>query len=144
VALATWLPPPREKNAMTETVIVTPDQIKLQPGAGANVKGLHVMRVHDGVPYVNIIESPPNTYARVHSHDVDEVMVVVSGKMFFIGRWCEVGSVIYVPAHEEYWYSTGAEPCRMALVRPQGRGFFTHGLEAHADSTAAPVNVADD
>ena len=128
---------------MTNTLVVTPDQIRLRPGSGGNVKGLNVMRVHEGVPYVNIIESPPHTYAQVHSHDVDEVMVVVSGQMFFTGRWCEIGSVIYVPAHEEYWYSTADEPCRIALVRPAGRGSFKHGIEAQAQAPACPAAAAD-
>lgn len=127
---------------MSETIVVTPDQIELRPGTGANVKGLNVMRVHDGSPYVNIIESPPNTYAQVHSHSEDEVMVVVKGRMLFIGRWCEVGSVIYVPANEEYWYSTGEEACRIALVRMNGRGTFKHGIEAQAQDLAKAITAA--
>ena len=65
---------------MAEIVVVTPDQIHLRPGTGGNVKGLNTMRVHEGSPYVTVIESPPNTYAQVHSHSEDEVMVVVKGR----------------------------------------------------------------
>jgi quercetin dioxygenase-like cupin family protein len=121
---------------MSETVIVTPDQVEPRPGTRGNVKGLRVMHVHEGAPYVTLIESAANHYAQVHSHSEDEIMVVVKGRMFFNGRWCEVGSVIYVPANEEYWYSTGDEACRVALVRPNGRGTFQDGLEAVATMDA--------
>jgi len=67
------------------------------------------------------------------------VMVVVKGRMLFNGRWCDVGSVIFVPANEEYWYSTGDEPCRVALIRPLGRGTFKDGLEAVAGPSAKPA-----
>src|SRR2546421_13113281 len=33
----------------------------------------------------------------------------------FNGQWCDVGSLIFVPANEEYWYSTGDEPCRVPV-----------------------------
>ena len=68
--------------------------------------------------------------------------MVPSKSMLFIGRWCEVGSVIYVPANEEYWYSTGEEACRIALVRPNGRGTFTHGIEASTDDLAKTIAAA--
>ena len=120
---------------MAETVIVTPDQIELRPGTRGYVKGLTVMHVREGAPYITFIESPANHYAQVHSHSEDEIMVVVKGRMFFNGRWCDVGSLIFVPANEEYWYSTGDEACRVALVRPQGRGTFKNGLEAAAEGS---------
>ena len=128
---------------MAETVIVTPDQIELRPGTRNYVKDLMVMHVREGAPYITFIESAPNHYAQVHSHSVDEVMVVVKGRMFFNGRWCEVGSVIYVPANEEYWYSTGDEACRVALIRPEGRGTFQHGLEDVAGPSAKPEKAGD-
>ncbi len=122
---------------MAETVIVTPDQIALRPGSRGFVKGLSVMHVNEGAPYITFIESPANHYAQVHSHSEDEIMVVVKGRMFFNGKWCEVGSLIFVPANEEYWYSTGDQPCRVALVRPNGRGTFQNGLQAEAGAGEA-------
>jgi len=67
------------------------------------IEGLQVMHVHEGAPYITFIESGANHYAQTHSHSEDEVMVVVKGRMLFNGRWCEVGSLIFVPANEEYW-----------------------------------------
>src|SRR5882724_12592162 len=126
-----------EKN-LAETVIVTPDDVQLRPGTLGYVKGLTVMHVNEGAPYITFLESPPNHHAQVHSHSEDEVMVVVKGRMIFNGRWCETGSLIFVPAHEEYWYSTGEEACRVALIRPKGRGTFENGLEATAGDPAKP------
>src|SRR5258707_9943922 len=129
------------------TLIVTPDQIALRPGSRGYVKDLQVMHVHEGAPYITFIESGANHYAQTHSHSEDEVMVVVKGRMIFNGRWCETGTLIYVPANEEYWYATGAEACRVALMRPKGRGTFRDGLEAiasapHQPSQAAPSEAA--
>jgi mannose-6-phosphate isomerase-like protein (cupin superfamily) len=120
---------------MPETIIMTPDQVALRPGKLGLVAGLNIMHVKEGAPYITFIESPANHYAQVHSHSEDEIMVVVKGRMFFNGKWCEVGSLIFVPANEEYWYSTGDEACRVALVRPNGRGTFKNGLEAAAAGT---------
>jgi cupin superfamily acireductone dioxygenase involved in methionine salvage len=123
---------------MAETVVITPDQVELHPGTRGYVKDLTVMHVREGAPYITFIESAPNHYAQVHSHSEDEVMVVVKGRMFFNGRWCEVGSLIFVPAQEEYWYSTGDEACRVALIRPKGRGTFQNGREDMAGDPAKP------
>jgi mannose-6-phosphate isomerase-like protein (cupin superfamily) len=123
---------------MAETVVITPDQVELRPGTLGYVKDLTIMHVHEGAPYITFIESAPSHYAQVHSHSEDEVMVVVKGRMFFNGRWCEVGSLIFVPAQEEYWYSTGDEACRVALIRPKGRGTFQNGREDVAGDPAKP------
>jgi mannose-6-phosphate isomerase-like protein (cupin superfamily) len=114
------------------TVIVTPDKIAMRPGTTGRIEGLQVMHVHEGAPYITFLESQANHYAQIHSHTEDEIMVVVKGRMLFNGEWCEVGSLIFVPANEEYWYSTGDEACRVALIRPKGRGTFQNGLEALA------------
>jgi hypothetical protein len=125
---------------MAETVIVTPDQVQLRPGNRGYIKGLTVMHVHEGAPYITILESPPHHHAQVHSHSEDEVMVVTKGKMIFNGRWCETGSIIFVPANQEYWYATGDEACRVTLMRPKGRGTFQNGLEALAAQPHQPTS----
>jgi cupin superfamily acireductone dioxygenase involved in methionine salvage len=126
---------------MTGTLIVTPDKIDMKPGSRGYVKDLTIMHVREGAPYITYIESAPNHYAQVHSHSEDEIMVVVKGRMFFNGQWCEVGSLIFVPANEEYWYSTGADACRVALIRPQGRGTFQNGLQGEAGPSEKPVKA---
>jgi mannose-6-phosphate isomerase-like protein (cupin superfamily) len=126
---------------MAETVIVTPDDIQMKPGTRGQIKDLTVMHINEGAPYITFLESAPNHYAQVHSHSEDEIMVVVKGRMLFNGKWCDVGSLIFVPAHEEYWYSTGEDACRVALVRPKGRGTFQHGLEGVAGSSEKPAKT---
>jgi quercetin dioxygenase-like cupin family protein len=126
---------------MSGTIILTPDKLQLRPGKEGNVKGLFTHRLHEGNPHVTCIESPANHYAQVHSHSEDEIMVVVKGRMFFNGEWCGVGSIIYVPANEEYWYSTGDEACRIALVRPNGKGTFRNGLQAEAGPSEKPAKA---
>ena len=102
------------------------------------------MHVHEGAPYITFLESAANHYAQVHSHSEDEIMVVVKGRMFFNGTWCEVGSLIFVPANEEYWYSTGDEACRVALIRPLGRGTFKNGIEGVAPAVDAAGKARSD
>jgi hypothetical protein len=123
---------------MAGILIVTDGQIALRPGKGTGpIKGLHSMRVMTGSPHISYLHSPPQHYALVHSHTETEIMVVVKGRMLFNGQWCGVGSLIYVPAHEEYWYSTAGEGCLVSLIRPNGQGEIRAGSEALAAGTAA-------
>ncbi len=128
---------------MAQTIIVTPDKVELKPGTRGQVKDLMVMRINEGAPYISFLESQPNHYAQVHSHSEDEIMVVVQGRMLFNGQWCDVGSLIFVPANEEYWYSTGDEACRVALIRPKGRGTLQNGLQGEAGPSAKPQKAAE-
>jgi mannose-6-phosphate isomerase-like protein (cupin superfamily) len=118
---------------MAGILIVRDDQIELRPGKGEGpIKGLHSMRVMTGAPHITYLSSPPNHYAVVHSHTEAEIMVVIKGRMLFNGQWRDVGSLIYVPANEEYWYSTVEERCLVSLIRPNGQGEIRAGKEALA------------
>lgn len=116
---------------MTNTMILTENEIVLGPGKG-RIQGLETMRVLTGSPHVNYLNSKPHHYAPVHSHTESELMVVVKGRMLFNGRWCGVGSLIQVPANEEYWYATGDEGCMVILIRPQAPGTIQMGQESPA------------
>jgi quercetin dioxygenase-like cupin family protein len=83
-------------------------------------------------PYVDLLEEPPNHYSAPHYHTETEVLIVLRGKMFFNGQWCDVGSVIIVPANEEYWHSTDDVGCLVAVIRPAERGLLVHGADARA------------
>jgi len=125
---------------MTGIVIVTDDQIVLRAGKGTGpIKGLQSMRIMSGAPHITYLNSPPHHYALVHSHTEAEIMVVIKGRMLFNGQWCGVGSVIYVPANEEYWYSTTDEGCLVSLIRPGGQGEIRAGREMPAASDLALV-----
>lgn len=123
---------------MAGIVVVTDDQIVLRAGRGDGpIKGLQSMRVMTGSPHITYLKSPPHHYALVHSHTETEIMVVVEGRMLFNGQWCGVGSLIYVPANEEYWYSTAEEGCLVSLIRPTGQGEIRAGKEALAAGLAS-------
>lgn len=116
---------------MPKTKIVTERDIVLAPSDG-KVGGLEAMRVSLQNPYITFLDSKANHYARVHSHSEPEVMVVVTGRMIFNGVWCGVGSVIHVPANEDYWYATGDEPCMVVLTRFGERGVISLSREEPA------------
>jgi hypothetical protein len=59
-------------------------------------------------------------------------MIVLKGRMIFNGQWCEQGTVVYVPANEDYWFSTGAERCVVAIMRPKDKGMHQRASEAFA------------
>jgi mannose-6-phosphate isomerase-like protein (cupin superfamily) len=121
---------------MAEIVIVPEHKIELRPGKGTGpIKGLQSMHVTRGEPHISYLHSPPHHYALVHSHTEAEYMVVVKGRMLFNGEWCGVGSLIYVPANEEYWYSTLEEGCTVTLIRPGGMGELHAGHEVLAPGT---------
>jgi hypothetical protein len=90
-------------------------------------------------PYIDILEEPGHHYSPVHYHTEPEVMVVLCGRMILNGEWCEPGTVIYIPAHEEYWHATHEEPCLVAVIRPGERGLLVHGT----DTRAAKSNTAE-
>ena len=57
--------------------------------------------------------------------------------MMFNGHWVGTGTVVHVPANEDYWHSTGAEKCVIALMRPRGRGQISNVQEAQAQPAKA-------
>jgi len=124
-------------NKITGTTIVTPDEWQLRtaefPGKGdPNVDMSQIPRAMliNGVgPYAALTEEPANHFTRVHHHTESEVIVVVSGRMILNGEWCTPGTVVHVPAGEEYWHATLNEACVMVIIRPDERGVSIHGLD---------------
>lgn len=99
-------------------------------GAGAKLLGQSVLRED---PCLFILEEPPNYYTSAHSHTEQEVIVVLEGRMMFNGQWVEQGTVVHVPANEDYWHATGAERCVVALMRPTKKGNIRYAREATAE-----------
>jgi mannose-6-phosphate isomerase-like protein (cupin superfamily) len=124
-------------NKITGTTIVTPEEWQLRtaefPGKGdPNIDVSQIPRAMliNGVgPYAALTEEPANHFTRVHHHTEAEVIVVVSGRMILNGEWCTPGTVIHVPAGEEYWHATLDEACVMVIIRPDERGVSIHGLD---------------
>lgn len=110
--------------------VVTPADWNMTPPVE---RGRHLgMTIQTEDPFLRLLEAEPNSYTAPHSHNEPEIIVVLEGRLLFNGRWCEQGSVVHVPAGEDYWHSTGAERCIIALMRPKGRGQIRYAAEAVA------------
>ena len=100
--------------------IVTPNDWAMGP---PRERGSHQnMRINDRGPFCCLLEEKPHSYTATHSHSEPEIFVVLDGRMLFNGQWVGKGTVIHVPADEDYWYSTSEEHCIVMLTRPGERG----------------------
>lgn len=111
--------------------IVTPDERDLGPPLGH--RSHPSMMINQQTPAVRILGSHPHHYTPPHSHSEAEVIVILDGKMILNGRWCGPGTVIYVPADEDYWHTAGADGCTMALIRPGNGGVANRTPSAVAE-----------
>jgi mannose-6-phosphate isomerase-like protein (cupin superfamily) len=110
--------------------IIAPEDWRMAP---PGERGTHAnMKIAKENPYLCLLEEKPNSYNKTHSHSEPEVFIVLEGRMIFNGRWCEKGTVIFVPANEDYWYATGSEHCVISLMRPKDRGQKRNAVEAVA------------
>src|SRR5438309_1342903 len=90
------------------------------------------MLLRSSHPYIDLLEEPAHHYSPVHYHTEPEVMVILRGRMILNGQWCESGTLIFVPANEEYWHATHDEACLVAVIRPTERGLLVHGTDTRA------------
>jgi hypothetical protein len=90
------------------------------------------MLLSGAYPYVDLLQEPASHYTPPHYHTELEVMVVLTGRMIINGEWCDAGSVIVVPANEEYWHATGEQACLVAVIRPTERGLLVPGADTRA------------
>ena len=125
------------RNPHTGTIILRPEDWQLRPAefpakAGPPPDPAQIPRtmlVSDAAPYIALLEEPANHFSPVHHHTEAEVMVVLSGGMMLNGEWCGPGSLIYMPAEEEYWHATLDEACVVAVIRNPERGLLVHGTD---------------
>jgi quercetin dioxygenase-like cupin family protein len=100
--------------------IVRPDDRDLRPVREGNPILLQV--VSDGLrgnPYVHLTEVPPRHHIAAHSHSEDEVTVVLSGVAIVDGTECGAGTILLIPADQEYAIDAGDEPLTFAVIRPR-------------------------
>ena len=102
-------------------------------GASSSAR-LFGMTVQEANPHLALLEEPPDHYTQTHSHSEAEIIVILEGRMLVNGQWCEPGTVIHIPANEDYWHSTGAERCVIALMRPLSRARTRRTEEIVADA----------
>jgi quercetin dioxygenase-like cupin family protein len=111
--------------------VLTPDDWQMAPPGSGGVRHLSMM-MNAANPSLRVLQSVPNCYTPPHSHSEPEVIVLLKGRLIFNGKWCEQGTVVYVPANEDYWFSTGAESCVFAIMRPKDQGKHQRAMEAVA------------
>jgi len=100
--------------------IVRPADRDLRPVREGNPILLQV--VADGLagnPYVHVTEVPAGHHIAAHSHSEDEVTVILAGTAIVEGVECGAGTLLVIPAHEEYAIDAGAEPLTFAVIRPR-------------------------
>jgi len=73
----------------------------------------------DGNPYVHVTEVPAGHHIAAHSHSEDEVTVILSGTAIVDGVECGAGTLLVIPARQEYAIDAGAEPLTFAVIRPR-------------------------
>lgn len=100
--------------------IVRPDDRDLKPVREGNPILLQV--VADGLagnPYVHVTEVPAGHHIAAHSHSEDEVTVILAGTAMVDGVACGAGTLLVIPAHQEYAIDAGPEPLTFAVIRPR-------------------------
>jgi hypothetical protein len=107
--------------------VLTPDDWTITAPV---VAGRHAgMTISAENPFFRLLEIEPHSYMAPHSHSEPEIIVVLEGRMFFNGVWCPQGSVVFAPANEDYWHSTGHERCVVGLIRPRTSGRISYADE---------------
>ena len=84
------------------------------PATGAILRQI----VCDDRPYVHLVEVPAHHRIAPHRHSEAEVTIILSGSARIAGTDCEPGTVIVIPAEEDYAIDVGAQPLTMVVVRP--------------------------
>ena len=69
-----------------------------------------------GVPPVQFVEYAPGHEDPVHSHDTDEIFVVVEGEIWLEGTSNGPGSIVFIPRDTEYAVRAGTEGARYYRV----------------------------
>ncbi len=100
--------------------IVRPSERELEPvREGAPILLRVVADGLEGEPYVHITEVPAGHHIDAHSHSETEVTIIVSGTARVGDTVCEAGSIVVIPADQEYTLDAGDEPLTFIVVRPR-------------------------
>ena len=72
----------------------------------------------EGGYWANMTRFPPGFRIWPHSHDKDELMVVVHGSCDLDGVEVRAGDTVLIPANERYSFMAGPDGLRFLVVRP--------------------------
>lgn len=100
--------------------IVRPEERDLEPVSEGNPILLRVVAGGlDGDPYVHVTEVPAHHHIATHSHSETEITIVLSGVAIVGGTECPAGTILVIPANEQYALDAGDAPLTFAVVRPR-------------------------
>lgn len=113
--------------------VLRPGDRRLQPVGPAEVapeEQVKLQVLRDTEPYVHLAEAPPGHVIAPHRHSETEVTIILHGTATVSGETFGPGTVLIVPADEEYGLEAGAaEPLVFAVVRPK-KAVFTPAASA--------------
>jgi quercetin dioxygenase-like cupin family protein len=100
--------------------IVRPETRALEPvKEGAPVLLQVVADGLEGNPYVHLTEVPAGHHIATHSHSESEVTIILAGTAIVDGEECGPGTLLVIPANQDYAIDAGDEPLVFAVVRPR-------------------------
>ncbi len=105
--------------------IYRPEDLKLEVLDPAVAKGgigdeIKLQVLAESAPYVHVTEVSAGYVIHPHRHSESEVTIVLSGSARVGDRVCGAGTILIVPADEEYSLVAGDdEPLKFAVVRPR-------------------------
>jgi len=95
--------------------VLGPEAVK-----GGSGETIRLQVLSETAPYVHVTEVSPGYVIHPHSHSETEVTIVLRGSARLGNTVCGPGTVLIVPANEEYSLVAGAdEPLAFAVVRPR-------------------------
>jgi quercetin dioxygenase-like cupin family protein len=102
-----------------------PVSADVAPGASADIKARSARQVvSETDPYVQFTKIQAGTSVPAHSHAAPEAMVILSGTANVGGQVCEAGTLLIIPANEEYGFDVGPnDDLTFVVVRPESGGF---------------------
>ena len=91
-------------------IIVVPSARNLEPiGDDGAIQLRRITDGLDGEPSVHVTEVPAGYHIGTHSHSEPEVMVILSGTATVGDTQCPAGTLIVIPANENYAVDAGSE-----------------------------------
>ena len=101
--------------ARTEDVALRPEDF----GAGGVAGARRKRTLSADAPFAQLASAAAGSHAPLHSHSEPEVMVVLSGTVEVAGTVCGPGTIIHIPAMEEYSLTIGDEDLLYVIMRPR-------------------------
>ena len=103
--------------------VVRPADRRLQPVGPTTVPAEEQVKldvIAETEPYIHIAQTPAGHVIAPHRHSQAEVTIILSGTAKVGDEVCGVGTVLIVPAEEEYGLEAGPEePLIFAVMRPK-------------------------